>query len=298
MIAECADKIAVVLNETASIETRDEALYFVLANALKDRLEKVFCPYEQAVPFAFDDALQDFFLYLRGAGTKTYSMLDSLRDSASADAWLISAFRNFVSHQVRDAARLDITSVPYSPDICYDPNQEMSQITMLSTMIAYCYQELPIVQRFVFLRMVLTILDRNRALPQKDVATVLGMSHVYYRVLGNRVKSFMIQAKERLLHGEELVLAESGLSMQEALESDFTGWYDAIAEYYSMTIAQFAQSESINALRSSYCDDSTGTLLHDTPYTYLNKHTPLENEIENLWNWLFGNRPGSLKYGV
>ena len=284
MIAECADKIAVVLNETASIEVRDEALYWVLVNALKDRLEKVFCPYEQAVPFAFDDALQDFFLYLRGTGTKAYSMLDSLRDSASADAWLISAFRNFISHQVRDAAQLDITSVPYGPDICYNPNQEMSQITMLSTMIAYCYQELPLVQRFVFLRMVLTILDRNRALPQKDVATVLGMSHVYYRVLGNRVKSFMIQVKERLLHGEDLVLAESGLSMQEALESDFTGWYHTIAEYYSMTIAQFAQSESINALRSGYCDDSTGTLLHDTPYTYLNKNTPPENEIENLWN--------------
>ena len=71
------------------------------------------------------------------------------------------------------------------------PSDKLQKV--LSAMIAYCYQELPLVQRFVFMRMILTYLDRNRALPQKDMALVLGLSHIYYRVLCNRVKSFAVK---------------------------------------------------------------------------------------------------------
>ena len=130
-------------------------------------------------------------------------------------------------------------------------------------MIAYCYQELPLVQRFVFMRMILTYLDRDRALPQKDVALVLGLSHIYYRVLCNRVKAFAMQVKGRILAGERLRLNMNALEMRNRLDADFSGWYDLLSFYYAETIAKFTQAEEINALRYSYATESSDMMLHD-----------------------------------
>ena len=113
------------------------------------------------------------------------------------------------------------------------------------------------------MRMILTYLDRDRALPQKDVALVLGLSHVYYRVLCNRVKAFALQVKGRILGGERLPLRMNALEMRDRLDADFGGWYDLLSSYYAETIAQFTQAEEINTLRYSYVTDSPDMLLHD-----------------------------------
>ena len=63
---ESAKLIALVLDEEVDIEARDNALYGVLTESLRPRLLKRFRPYEKVAPFAFEDALQEFFLYLRG----------------------------------------------------------------------------------------------------------------------------------------------------------------------------------------------------------------------------------------
>ena len=118
------------------------------------------------------------------------------------------------------------------------------------------------------MRMILTYLDRDRALPQKDVALVLGLSHVYYRVLCNRVKAFALHVKGRILAGERLLLNMNALEMRNRLDADFGGWYDLLSFYYAETIAQFTQAEEINTLRYSYCTDSPGMLLHDGGVEY------------------------------
>lgn len=272
--AECTEKLAVLLDENAGIEVRDCALYWLIACALRPGMERRFRPYEGRVPFTFEDSLQEYFLYLRGDGPEYYSVLRKLKDRSSADSWLLSTFRNFLSRQSRDSAQSGPTTRRDISNIASESDQETQRITMLSTIISYCYQELPLVQRFVLLRMILSALDKDRALPQKDVAMVLGISHVYYRVLGNRVKSFMMQAKERLLQGEDLHLDSSGLSFQKAMERNAGGWYDLIAEYYSKTIDLFAQSAAINALRCSYRTSPSASILHDTEKPYLTSSSP------------------------
>ena len=104
---------------------------------------------------------------------------------------------------------------------------------------------------------------QSQALPQKDVALVLGLSHIYYRVLCNRVKSFALQVKGRILGGERLPLNRNASEMRERLDADFGGWYDLLSSYYAETIAHFTQAEKINALRYSYVTDSSDMLLHD-----------------------------------
>lgn len=71
---EFAKNIALVLDEEADIEYRDNALYRVLTESLRMRLERRFRPYEKMAPFAFEDALQEFFLYLRGDENNAYSI--------------------------------------------------------------------------------------------------------------------------------------------------------------------------------------------------------------------------------
>ena len=266
---ESAQLVAVILDEEMDIGSRDDALYRVLTESLRPRLLRRFLPYEKRAPFAFEDALQEFFLYLRGDGNNAYSIFRGLKDTSAADAWLVTAFRNFVSKKSRyevPAAAVDVSDLSDCPDCPQDKlqnNPQDEQQKVLSTMIAYCYQELPLVQRFVFMRMILTYLDRDRALPQKDVAMVLGVSHIYYRVLCNRVKGFALQVKGRILAGERLPLNMNALEMRNRLDADFGGWYDLLSFYYAETIAQFTQAEEINTLRYSYCTDSSDMLLHD-----------------------------------
>ena len=258
---EFAEIFALILDEEVDIEARDSALYRVLTESLRPRLLRRFRPYEKRTPFAFEDALQEFFLYLRGDGNNAYSIFRGLKDASAADAWLITTFRNFVSKKSRYGVPAVAGDVSDLSDSSVREQDEQQKV--LSTMIAYCYQELPLVQRFVFMRMILTYLDRNRALPQKDVALVLGLSHVYYRVLCNRVKSFAMRVKGRILGGERLPLNMNALEMRNRLDADFGGWYDLLSFYYAETITQFTQAEEINAMRYSYCTDSPDMMLHD-----------------------------------
>lgn len=266
---DSAQLIALILDEEMDIGSRDNALYRVLTESLRPRLLRRFRAYEKRAPFAFEDALQEFFLYLRGDANNAYSIFRELRDASAADAWMLTTFRNFISKKSRygvPAVAGDIPDLSDCPDCPQDNLQNNPQDKLqkvLSAMIAYCYQELPLVQRFVFMRMILTYLDRNRALPQKDVALVLGLSHIYYRVLCNRVKSYAMRVKGRILAGECLPLNMNALEMRDRLDADFGGWYDLLSSYYAKTIAQFTQAEEINTLRYSYCTESSDRVLHD-----------------------------------
>lgn len=275
---ESAKLIALVLDEEMDIGSRDNALYRVLTESLKPRLQRRFRAYEKRAPFAFEDALQEFFLYLRGDGNNAYSIFKELKDASAAGAWLITTFRNFVSKKSRYGVHAVAMDIPDLSDCSSRPQNEQQKV--LSAMIAYCYQELPLIQRFVFMRMILTYLDRDRALPQKDVAMVLGLSHVYYRVLCNRVKAFALQVKGRILAGERLPLNMNALEMRNRLDADFGGWYDLLSFYYAETINQFTQAEEINAMRYRYCTDSPDMVLHDGED--FSAYTPKLSEFNTL----------------
>ena len=268
-----AQLIALILDEEMDIGSRDNALYRVLTGSLRARLLRRFRAYEKRAPFAFEDALQEFFLYLRGDGNNAYSIFKELKDASAAEAWLLTTFRNFVSKKSRYGVPAvagdipDLSDFPDCPQANLQNNPQDEQQKVLSAMIAYCYQELPLVQRFVFMRMILTYLDRDRALPQKDVALALGLSHIYYRVLCNRVKSFALQVKGRILGGERLPLNRNASEMRERLDADSSGWYDLLSSYYAETIAQFTQAEEINTLRYSYATDSPDMVLHDEDFS-------------------------------
>lgn len=258
---EYTGMVAQVLDESADIARRDEALYLILNDILKSKLRRRFRPYAQQVSFTLDDVLQDYFLYLRGDIKAPYAVFQTINDISAFDAWILATFRNYVSKKACRGLRSVNRSTSNIMDMSDDTTQE--RLNILSTMIAYCYQEFPPVQRFVFLRMVLTYLHKERALPQKDVSEVLGISHVYYRVLNNRVRDVALAVKDRLINGEQLYLYQSGLDLQNELSSGFQDWYDILSAYYARVIDSLSQAQEINALRYQYCIGSSGIPLHD-----------------------------------
>ena len=258
---EYTGMVAQVLDESADIARRDEALYLILNDILKSKLRRRFRPYAQQVSFTLDDVLQDYFLYLRGDIKAPYAVFQTINDVSAFDAWILATFRNYVSKKACRGLRSVNRNSSNIMDMSDDPAQE--RLNILSTMVAYCYQEFPPVQRFVFLRMVLTYLHKERALPQKDVSEVLGISHVYYRVLNNRVRDVALAVKDRLINGEQLYLYQSGLDLQNELSSGFQDWYDVLSGYYARVIDGLSQAQEINALRYQYCVDSSSMPLHD-----------------------------------
>lgn len=258
---EYTGMVARVLDESADIARRDEALYLILNYILKSKLRRRFRPYAQQVSFTLDDVLQDYFLYLRGDIKAPYAVFQTINDISAFDAWILATFRNYVSKKACRGLRSVNRSTSNIMDMSDDTAQE--RLNILSTMIAYCYQEFPPVQRFVFLRMVLTYLHKERALPQKDVSEVLGISHVYYRVLNNRVRDVALAVKDRLIDGEQLYLDQSGLDLQNELSSGFQDWYDVLSAYYARAIDSLSQAQEINALRCQYRVDSSSMPLHD-----------------------------------
>ena len=84
-----------------------------------------------------------------------------------------------------------------------------------------------------------------------------------YNSVKDKLKSFAMRVKGRILAGERLLLNMNALEMRDRLDADFGGWYDLLSSYYAETINQFTQAEEINAMRYSYATDSPDMVLHD-----------------------------------
>lgn len=125
---EFAEIFALILDEGIDIGSRDNALYGVLTESMRPRLLNRFRAYEKRAPFAFEDALQEFFLYLRGDASNAYSIFRELKDASSADAWLITTFRNFVSKKSRYGVHVVAVDVSDLSDCPVCPQDEQQKV--------------------------------------------------------------------------------------------------------------------------------------------------------------------------
>lgn len=80
------------------------------------------------------------------------------------------------------------------------------KIHIVSQLIAYALQVFYPRGRFIFLRSLLTILNEQQAVPDKEMAEALGMSYISYRVTLHHMRSNVKRFRECLLNGESLRL--------------------------------------------------------------------------------------------
>lgn len=251
-------------------EQSDEAMYYVLKERVGERLKVKYKVYEHVLFEEFEDVVDDFFLYLRegnGKKRKPYHALRSILNKDAFDVWLISTFRNYLtSRGDAEEQTCELNEHIYSIHENEDQEEELL-IEKAAQLIAYSHQVFLPRGRFIFLRSILTLLNKENALPDNEMAEALGMSHTYYRVTNHRMKKNVLQFRKRLENGERLLLDEEHLQMASRIDDDFCSLYPTLIHYYNITLRNLKQEHEITVLRQKHYN-LTGLILHESEVEY------------------------------
>lgn len=289
----------------AGDQRSDETLYLLLHNQLAPQLRSRFQAYRHLLLDDFDDLLEDYFLYLRD-GTPTtpsstptptsphpptnqnlpYQALRSIRNPDSLEPWLVITFRNYLSlRAAREARLVPQPLAPLERQPPADNNNPLpaplldeQKLAFASHLIAYAHQTLAPRDAFILLRSLLSLLDRQRALPTDLMANALGISPVAYRVANHRVQRHLAHLRTLLLRGSSLPLDPPHRLMAQRINDDFIHLYPTLLAFYSQTLDSLPTAQAIRLLRQQHPDPS-GTQLHESDTPYILTHT-----IATLWN--------------
>lgn len=243
----------------------DEAMYYLLHDRLYKKLEDKFNVQSNKNNEDLADVLDDFFLYLRegkGNSVHPYSILLTIKNKGAFEAWIVSTFRNFLYNKF---GKKQYTLVHEQRNLMAEDDnaQEKEElISNASILIAYSHQSLTPRNQFLFLRIILTMLNRGNALPDKDMAEAMGMSHVLYRVTTHRIMQSVAKHKKNIKSGVKLNLDSYHTAMAESINNDFDTLYSTLIRYYDSTLSRLENVSAIRKLRKEYYN-TTGVMLHE-----------------------------------
>ena len=98
---------------------------------------------------------------------------------------MVGTYRNFLMNKGKEEVKRRMLMQEAQTNAGEEEHgfTDESLMHFIATAIAYADQELPARNRFIFYRMLLTILDQKLALPQEVVARAMGMHPVSFRCL-------------------------------------------------------------------------------------------------------------------
>ena len=274
-----SDFVDIILQQS---DKNDEAMYYLLHQRLEYQLRERFEVYQHQLLDDFEDIIEDFFLYLRESGHCPYQSLRRIKRKDTFETWLLNTFRNYLSGRAKAEDKIYATS--YSDNV--DGNSQQSLLTderklaFASQLIAYAHQSFYPRGRFIFLRSLLTMQNKQKALPNEEIAQALGMTNVAYRVTVHRMKCNLANFRTRLIHGEQLRLDSEHQQMTQRLYNDFAHLYPILLTYYNQTIDTLKCANAIRQLRHEYYE-ATGMMLHE-PESY----GPINITITGFWDKL------------
>ena len=262
----------------------DEAMYYLLHQRLVHQLHERYDVYHQQLYDGFEDVVEDFFLYLRegenGQNRMPYQSLRRIKNKDSFEAWLLNTFRNYLSNRAQAGECLyRLSDNAVDETISYVVTDEQ-KIAIASQLIAYAHQVFYPRGRFIFLRLLLTMLNKQKALPNEEVAKALQMTHLAYRVMAHRMKQNLSKFRDRLIHGECLRLDDEHQLMAHRICDDFIHLYPTLLTYYNQTIDTLKCADAIRQLRQDYYE-ATGIMAHESEFDYPGRIT-----IKAFWNKL------------
>ena len=268
-------------------ERADEAMYYLLQERLNKQLQKKYEVYQHQLMDDFEDVVEDFFLYLRegkdGRGRTPYKSIQRIQKKESFESWMLSTFRNYLTVRADKEANRTI-SLSDNQNIQASENPilltDERKLAIASHLIAFAHQVFYPRSRFIFLRSLLTMLNKQQALPNEEMARALGMTDISYRVSVHRMKFRLAKYRTLLLQGEQLTLDDLHQQMAQRIHDDFAHLYPTLMLYYGQTLDTLNRADSIKQLRQEYLA-ATGTLLHEpeTPYA-------LPPSISSFWTRL------------
>jgi 3-methyladenine DNA glycosylase AlkD len=266
----------------------DEAVYYLLHRRLNRPLYDIFQIYHRQLPDDFEDIIEDFFLYLRegkdGRNRFPYQSLQNIRRKEAFETWMLKTFRNYLSNRAYEEER--ITGADCTIDGLPADSTPASSLTdepklfVVAQLIAYALQVFYPRGRFIFLRSLLTMLNKKQSLPNEDVAEALGMTAVSYRVTVHRMKCNLSKFRRRLQQGERLRLDAEHQQMAQHIYDDFVHLYPTLLAYYTQIIDTLKCADAIKHLRQKYYE-ATGLMAHEPDSNDLTPTT-----IKAFWNKL------------
>ena len=260
----------------------DEAMYYLLHDRLSHQLHERFEAYKNNLCDDYEDVIDDFFLYLRECGRYPYEPLKRIKRKESFETWLLNTFRNYLSNRAETEGNhgdrsLDPAQnhgpVPVIPD-------DEEKIRIVSQLIAYAHQVFYPRGRFIFLRSLLTMLNKQRAVPNKEMAEALDMSDLAYRVAVYRMKQNVRHFRERLLKGETLRLDDEHQQIADNINCDFIHLYPTLFRIYLECIDTLKTSTAVKDLRQQYLEER-GYAVHEP-----NADSPIRVRIPAFWEKL------------
>ena len=262
----------------------DEAMYYLLHQRLEHQLHECYDVYHQQLFDDFEDVVEDFFLYLRegegGLNRFAYQSLQRIKNKDSFKTWLLNTFRNYLSNRAQTEENLCRLSDNAVDEAASSVATDEQKIAVASQLIAYAHQVFYPRGRFIFLRSLLTMLNKQKALPNEEVAKVLGMTNISYRVTVHRMKCNLKKFRHRLLQGEELRLDDAHQQMVRHMCDDFCDLYSILLSYYTKSIDSLKCADAIKRLRQQYYE-ATGVMAHEPDPNHI-----IRTNIKAIWNKL------------
>lgn len=256
-------------------ERADEAMYYLLHKRLNPQLSTRFEPFQHQLMDDFDDIIEDFFLYLREGKDEEsmgcYPSLHRIQKREAFESWMLSTFRNYLSGRAAKEGQITYIALPATG--VPDDNASSSIFTderkliIVSQLIAYAHQEFSPRDCFIFLRSLLTMLNRQQALPNVEMAKALGMTDLAYRVTVHRIKCRLTKCRTLLLRGKGLLLDESHRQMAQRINDDFSLLYPTLMLYYGQALDTLSCAEAVKQLRQEFLT-TTGNMLHEAELPY------------------------------
>ena len=264
-------------------EQADEAMYWLLHERLKPQLREKFDAFREEILDDYEDVVEDFFLYLRegkdGDNNQPFKILFGVQHRDVFVAWIRSTFRNYLTNRAASETKLREFYVEHTDEInaCSDGHPLLQTERMIETfshVLAYMLQVLQPRERFILLRWLLTILDKSKALPEKDISQAMGISHEAYRVIVYRIKAQMRHNLSLLQQGNQVLSCGSEyLSIASDINDHFSDLYNCLIAYYEETLLQLPNAEAVAELRLSRKEKSGG-MVHDTTVIEYQKSVP------------------------
>ena len=243
----------------------DEAMYYLLHERLKHLLYERYQDYSHNLYDDFDDLLDDFFIYIRESEHTPYQALQGIKRKQAFESWLLNTFRNYLNN--RSEAESHIPLVDKDCEKMSLLTESLSadgeiKIHIVSQLIAYALQVFYPRGRFIFLRSLLTILNEQQAVPDKEMAEALGMSYVSYRVTLHHMRSNVKHFRDGILNGESLRLDDEHELLAKSIDNDFPNLYPILFNCYIRCIDTLKTSAAVKELRSQYIEER-GFVVHE-----------------------------------
>ena len=257
----------------------DEAMYYLLHQRLGHQLRERYDAYQHQLYDSYEDVVEDFFLYLREGRDNRfpYQSLKRIKNKESFETWVLNTFRNYLNNRAKEENRISFATFSdhgfngshgftNANTITTNTTQELftdeQKLLVCSQLIAYAHQVFYPRGRFIFLRSLLTMLNKQKALPNEEVARALGMTDISYRVTVHRMKCNISKFRQRLIHGELLHLDDEHQQMAQHIYDDFDHLYPTLLTYYTQTINTLKCADDIKRLRQQYYE-TTGIFAHE-----------------------------------